>query len=126
MTVTDKPMPILSGFEWWIYPRGWLDVIHCTRGNHRRIFTADLHDENSPVHRCSCGATQLAGFDEWISERGGAAKRRKGTPVRAGSVTLVPSGYFDALAASLDEPPVPNEATRDAFRRLDEEVERRP
>jgi hypothetical protein len=39
-------------------------------------------------------------------------------------VTVVPSEYFDRLAND-DEAPVPNEATRDAFRRLGETIERR-
>lgn len=37
--------------------------------------------------------------------------------------TAVPSEHFDTLLE--DGPAVPNEATRDAFRRLDETVERR-
>jgi len=39
--------------------------------------------------------------------------------------TVVPSEFFDELTASLDEPAVPNEATRAAFRRLGGIVKRR-
>jgi len=42
------------------------------------------------------------------------------------SATVLAAECFDLMAASLDEPPVPNRATRDAFRRLDEVVTRRP
>jgi hypothetical protein len=47
-------------------------------------------------------------------------------PTADQGVTVLPGDAFDALAASLDDPPVPNEATRDAFRRLSETIERRP
>lgn len=40
--------------------------------------------------------------------------------------TALPSEDFDRLKADLDEPPVPNEPTREAFRQLNETVTRRP
>jgi hypothetical protein len=83
--VAETPAPVVSGHEWWNYPRGWLDVLRCALGRHRRVFTADLHDDVSPVHRCSCGATWLSLHADsgWILERGGVRKRRKGEIVPA-------------------------------------------
>jgi hypothetical protein len=43
----------------------------------------------------------------------------------ADTVTTLPNPAFDGLISSLDEPPVPNEPAREAFRRLDETVTRR-
>jgi hypothetical protein len=50
------------------------------------------------------------------------------TPATQGpeSVTVVPAKFYDGLIASLDDPPVPNQPTREAFRRLGEVVTRRP
>lgn len=42
------------------------------------------------------------------------------------SATVLPAEDYDRLIASLDDPPVPNEPTREAFRRLDDVVTRRP
>lgn len=42
------------------------------------------------------------------------------------AVTVLPAEDYDRLIASLDDPPVPNEPTREAFRRLNEVVTRRP
>lgn len=105
--MTDKPVPVLSGHEWWTYPRGWRDVIRCKLGRHRRVFTADLHDDVSPVHRCSCGALQLSGADDvWFPERGGAARRRKGEAVPAGDAEI--AHWYDTHCSVtgelLDEP----------------------
>lgn len=80
-------MPILSGFEWWSYPRGWRDVIRCMRGRHTAVMNGVMDSARGGrvfVQRCSCGATALD-LDPWIPERGGARKRRKGSPVPAGA-----------------------------------------
>lgn len=44
----------------------------------------------------------------------------------ADTVTTLPNPAFDKLVTTLDEPAVPNEPTREAFRRLGEVVTRRP
>ncbi len=73
--------PILSGFQWWKYPRGWRDVVRCVLGRHRRVMTGVIPgDGASPVFRCSCGAMWLTlpGGGSWAPERRNAWKRRKG------------------------------------------------
>jgi hypothetical protein len=42
------------------------------------------------------------------------------------AVTALPAEFYDGLVASLDDPPVPNGPTRDAFQRLRETVRQQP
>lgn len=70
-------VPLLSGYEWHTYPRGWRDVIRCRNGRHRPVLSGVIEFE--AIRRCSCGAIRSSAWSGWSSPE--HVGRRRGQPV---------------------------------------------
>lgn len=52
--------PQITGDYWAHQPRGWRDVLRCTRGGHRTAMSG-LVNYFTRVDRCTCGAIRIDG-----------------------------------------------------------------